>query len=41
MKLAILTPGFMPVPAIKGGAVEQLTENIIIGNELTHKYDID
>lgn len=41
MKLAILTPGFMPVPAVKGGAVEQLTEDIIIGNEISHKYDID
>lgn len=41
MRLAILTPGFMPVPAVMGGAVEQLTEDIIIGNELNHKYDID
>ncbi|MDD6403417.1 MAG: glycosyltransferase family 4 protein [Mollicutes bacterium] len=41
MKLAILTPGFMPVPAVKGGAVEQLIEDIIIANESNHKYDID
>lgn len=41
MKLAILTPGFMPVPAVKGGAVEQLIEDIIIANESSHKYDID
>lgn len=41
MKLAIFTPGFKPVPAVKGGAVEKLTEDIIIGNELNHKYDID
>lgn len=41
MKLAILTPGFMPVPAVKGGAVEQLIEDIIVANESSHKYDID
>ncbi|MGQ5708298.1 glycosyltransferase family 4 protein [Lactobacillus sp. PSON] len=41
MKLAILTPGFKPVPAVKGGAVEQLIEDIIDGNEANHKYDID
>lgn len=41
MKLAILTPGFIPVPAVEGGAVEQLIEYFIDGNELKHKYDID
>lgn len=41
MKLAILTSGFKPVPAIKGGAVEQLVTNIIEANEKEYKYDID
>lgn len=41
MKLAILTSGFKPVPAIKGGAVEQLVTDIVEANEKFHKYDID
>lgn len=41
MKLAILTPGFKPVPAVRGGAIEQLIEYFIKGNETYHKYDID
>ena len=40
-KLAIITPGRLPVPAVKGGAVEQLITYIIDDNELMHKYDID
>lgn len=40
-KVAILTPGFKPVPAVEGGAVEQLIEYIILGNEKDYKYDID
>ena len=40
-KLAIISPGFMPVPAVRGGAIEQLIEYFIDGNELEHKYDID
>ncbi|AZN77300.1 glycosyltransferase family 1 protein [Lactobacillus acidophilus] len=40
-KLAIISTGFMPVPAVKGGAIEQLIEYFIDGNELEHKYDID
>lgn len=40
-KIAILTPGFVPVPAVKGGAVEQLIEYFIDGNEEYHEYDID
>lgn len=38
--LAILTPGFLPVPSIKGGAVEQLITNFIDENEKYHYYDI-
>ena len=40
-KLAIISTGFMPVPAVKGGSIEQLIEYFIDGNELEHKYDID
>lgn len=40
-KLAILTSGFKPVPAIKGGAVEQLVTDMIEANEKSHQYDID
>lgn len=40
-KVAILTPGFKPVPAVEGGAIEQLIEYIILGNEKHYKYDID
>lgn len=41
MKLAIISPGFVPAPAVKGGAVEKLIEYFIDGNEKDHKYDID
>ena len=41
MRLAILSTGFVPVPALRGGEVERLTEYFILGNESTHKYDID
>lgn len=40
-KLAILTSGFKPVPAIKGGAVEQLVTDMVEANEQEHQYDID
>lgn len=40
-KLAIVTPGFLPVPAIKGGAVEALVTEIVEQNETFKKYDID
>lgn len=33
MKVAIVTSGFLPVPASKGGAVENLIENIMKQNE--------
>ena len=41
MKIAILTPGFLPVPAIRGGAVESLITKIIEENEIKQKFDID
>lgn len=41
MKLAIITAGFKPVPAVNGGAVEQLVTDMIYANEGVHRYDID
>lgn len=41
MKLAIITAGFKPVPAIKGGAVEQLITDMIFANEKKYNYNID
>ena len=32
MSLAVITSGFLPVPASKGGAVESLLENFIKKN---------
>lgn len=40
-KAAIVTPGVLPVPSVSGGAVEQLTEYIINGNELENNYIFD
>ena len=40
-KLAIITPGFKPVPAIEGGAIEQLITDMLNGNESVYAYDID
>lgn len=41
MKIAILTPGFLPVPAINGGAIESLITNLIDLNEIEHEFYID
>lgn len=41
MKLAVFSPNILPVPALDGGAVEELTTYIIEQNEKQHKYDID
>ena len=41
MKLAIISPNILPVPALDGGAVEELTTYIIEENEESHRYDID
>lgn len=40
-KIAICSPGFKPVPAVRGGAVEQLTTYILMENEKKHDYEID
>lgn len=39
-KLAIVTPGLLPVPAIYGGAVETLITYLIEGNEKNPCYEI-
>lgn len=40
MNLAIVTGGFLPIPATKGGAVENLIQNYIEYNEAKHNFDI-
>lgn len=41
MKLAIISPLFLPVPDVKGGAIEKLITFILEANEKKHLYDID
>lgn len=41
MRIAMITPGYLPVPAVKGGAVEVLIEELIKGNEFHKHYEID
>ena len=40
MNLAIITGGFLPIPATKGGAVENLIQNYIEYNEIKHDFKI-
>lgn len=40
MNLAIVTGGFLPIPATKGGAVENLIQNYIEYNESKNNFDI-
>ncbi|MCM3602199.1 glycosyltransferase family 4 protein [Robertmurraya korlensis] len=42
MNIAIITPGFLPVPAVHGGAIETLITNLIDQNEELgiNKFDI-
>lgn len=39
--IAIITSGGLPVPAVKGGAVETLVDLILKGNEKKPLYDIE
>lgn len=39
-KICIITQGMLPVPAVKGGAVETLVEYILNCNEIAKKLDI-
>lgn len=40
-KIAMVTPGNLPVPAICGGAVEVLITELVEANEIAGKYKID
>lgn len=40
MEIAIITPGALPIPAVKGGAIETLIENLIKQNEINEKCHI-
>lgn len=40
MKIAVITSGILPVPAVEGGAVEHLTEYYVEANEQSGKHDI-
>ena len=40
-KIAIITPGFLPVPAVNGGGGEMLITKLIDQNEKEKKLDID
>lgn len=39
MKILIISPGKLPVPAVNGGAVENLIQQLIDINEKNYKYD--
>ena len=41
MNIAIITSGYLPVPASKGGAVENIVENFIIENEVEKKVNFE
>ncbi len=40
-KVAVITPGILPVPAVRGGAVEVLTTYLLEGFEEAGKFDVD
>lgn len=40
MRVCLITPQFFPVPAVRGGAVEQLITMLVEENEIEHKMDI-
>lgn len=40
-RICILTPMFLPVPAVKGGAIEELITFLINKNELNNQYIFD
>lgn len=39
-KIAFITAGYLPLPSVKGGAVETLTDLLITSEELMEKYEI-
>ena len=40
MKIAILTCGMLPIPAVQGGAVENLIDYCLEYNDKYHLHDI-
>ena len=40
MKICIIVPNLLPVPCVKGGAIERLVTDIIDQNEIDNKLDI-
>jgi UDP-N-acetylglucosamine:(glucosyl)LPS alpha-1,2-N-acetylglucosaminyltransferase len=40
-KVALVSPGFLPVPAVDGGAIEVLMTDFIDGNEVNPHFEID
>ena len=40
-RMAVISAGFVPVPAVDGGAGEVLTTEIINGNEVAADYFMD
>ena len=40
MKIAVLTSGILPVPAVQGGAVENLIDFYLAYNDKYHLHDI-
>ena len=41
MRILIISPGRLPVPAVRGGAVETLIESLLRYNEIEKKSTID
>lgn len=41
MKILIVSSGYLPIPSIRGGAVETLIEHIISKNEINKDFEID
>lgn len=39
MRVAIVTNGLFPIPAVKGGGAETLIQNLLDQNEIYHKAD--
>ena len=40
-KIAFISPGYLPLPAVKGGAVETLIDILLDSNEINSNYSID
>ena len=40
-KIVFITTGYMPIPAVNGGAVETLVENLLEENEDRNQYNFE